>query len=101
MPISMDRFGSEAGFATYDVHAVRRRPQFARPFMWKVECRRCGFEPAHSLDGPGVCPRCHGSAFERVPVPGTLYHAVTGSPMDREERPRRKGWGHGSRRRIT
>ena len=101
MPISMDRFGSEAGFATYHAHAARRGTRCAPPSMWKVECRRCGFEPADPLDSPRVCPRCHSSAFERVPVPGTLYHAATGSPTERQERFGPEAAVQGSRRRIT
>lgn len=41
--------------------------------MFIVECRRCGFEPQEQTVMPrGLCPKCYGWAWHRLPRPGHL-----------------------------
>lgn len=75
MSISMERYGSGGGFARYDPHAAPA----AAPVQWRVECFRCGFEPADALAPPRVCPKCGSGSFEWSPVPGGLLLAATGT----------------------
>ena len=44
----------------------------ARTVAARLECRRCGFEPDAALAPPPACPKCHGGAWERYFVPGSL-----------------------------
>ena len=63
-------------------HAVRKiRPHFAEPRSVRVEprvpasasmpkrvfilCHYCGYAPPGDVPRSGVCPKCHGSSWER------------------------------------
>ena len=37
--------------------------------VYVTECHYCGFRPA---DPPRICPKCHGSTWDRFPRPGSL-----------------------------
>jgi len=68
MSISMERFGSEGHFATYNpiVGGVQRVTIF------QLQCRSCGFEPEGVVTPPRLCPKCHGEAWERYARPGSI-----------------------------
>ena len=68
MSISMERFGSQGHFATYDPH--QQLPQ--RVAVFQVQCRSCGFEPEDVVRPPRVCPKCHGESWERFARPGSI-----------------------------
>ena len=69
MSISMDRFGSEGHFATYDpVTAGTQRSTT----IFQLQCRSCGFEPEDVVTPPRLCPKCHGEAWERFARPGSI-----------------------------
>jgi rubrerythrin len=61
MSISTEYFRSEGHFIQYGppVESGVRTPVF------RIECRRCGFEPEDSIIPPRVCPKCNASAWER------------------------------------
>jgi hypothetical protein len=68
MSISMERFGSEGQFATYNpfeasVQAVA---------IFQIQCRCCGFEPEGVLTIPRLCPKCHSNSWERYAKPGSI-----------------------------
>lgn len=77
MSISMDRFGSEGQFATFD----RYQESVQRVAVFQIQCRSCGFEPADTVVAPRVCPKCHSESWERFARPGSIlenanrYHA--------------------------
>ena len=67
MPVSVDNFESVGAFVTVnpDAPICSMRPL-------QTQCHYCGFtvsDPASLLD---KCPKCGGSAWERIPVPGSL-----------------------------
>jgi len=68
MSISMERFGSEGHFATYD--PARHLPQ--RVAVFQMQCRSCGYEPENVVTPPRLCPKCHGEAWERFARPGSI-----------------------------
>ena len=76
MSISMQRFESSGCFATYDPGACGGPP----PVTLTLQCRHCAFQPDDPLIAPRLCPRCHGSSFERVAVPGILLLLATSTP---------------------
>ncbi len=68
MSISMEPFASEGHFATYD-------PYYAAPqkvAMFQIQCSSCGFEPEDVVVAPKMCPKCHGTHWERYARPGSL-----------------------------
>lgn len=69
MSISTDRMGSDGHFANYE---PRRKRREARPAMFLMQCRACGFQPDNEIVPPNVCPKCHGSSWERMPRPGSI-----------------------------
>jgi rubrerythrin len=68
MSISMERFGSEGHFATYDAH--QSAPE--RVAVFQLQCRSCGFEPADVVTAPRLCPKCHAQSWERFTRPGSI-----------------------------
>ena len=75
MSISMERFESSECFAN-DPRASEGPP----PLTSTLHCCQCAYQPDDPLVAPRVCPRCHGSSFERVAVPGILLLVVTSTP---------------------
>lgn len=68
MSISMDRFGSNGLFPTYQVD-----PPTAAPIaVYMLQCCNCGFEPDNAVVAPRICPKCQGCSFERITRPGSL-----------------------------
>jgi rubrerythrin len=68
MSISMERFGSEGHFATYD--PVNSSSQ--RSAIFQLQCRSCGYEPEDVVTAPRLCPKCHSKAWERFARPGSI-----------------------------
>ncbi len=68
MSISMERFGSEGHFATYNPFP----PLQARTTVFQLQCRCCGFEPEAVVTPPRLCPKCHGESWERFARPGSI-----------------------------
>ncbi len=68
MSISMDRFVSKGGFASYDPH--QNQPQ--RVAIFQLQCRCCGYEPEDPVVAPRVCPKCHSTSWERFARPGSI-----------------------------
>lgn len=68
MSISMERFGSEGHFATYDPHPST----VMRTAVFTLQCRCCGFEPESVVTPPRLCPKCHCESWERFARPGSL-----------------------------
>jgi predicted Zn-ribbon and HTH transcriptional regulator len=68
MSISMERFASQGEFLTYSAD----RPILARPAVFQLQCRSCGFEPEDVVVAPRVCPKCHGESWERFAKPGSI-----------------------------
>lgn len=68
MSISMDRFGSEGQFATFDPYRVER----PHSMVFRLQCRSCGFEPGDTVTKPKLCPKCRGSHWERFARPGSI-----------------------------
>lgn len=68
MSISMERFGSEGHFATYNPITAG----VGRVTIFQLQCRSCGFEPEGAVTPPRLCPKCHGEAWERYARPGSI-----------------------------
>jgi hypothetical protein len=68
MSISMERFGSEGEFATFDPY---HQPA-DRVAVFRLECRSCGFEPTDTVVAPKICPKCHGESWARFAKPGSI-----------------------------
>jgi hypothetical protein len=68
MSISMERFGSNEPLWEPRVSSGSRGPAF--PF--RLQCRSCGFEPEDAITHLPLCPKCHGSAWERFAFPRSL-----------------------------
>ena len=68
MSISMERFGSEGRFATYNPISAGVQ----RVTIFQLQCRSCGFEPEGAVTPPRLCPKCHGEAWERYARPGSI-----------------------------
>lgn len=68
MSISMERFGSDGHFVSYNpiVAGVQRITIF------QLQCRSCGFEPEEAVTPPRLCPKCHGESWERYARPGSI-----------------------------
>ncbi len=68
MSISMERFGSQGQFVTYDpfAHAI------SRVAIFQLQCRCCGYEPTDSVVAPKHCPKCGSESFERFARPGSI-----------------------------
>jgi hypothetical protein len=60
-------------------------PSATIPFI--LQCRACGFEPADVVVPPLRCPKCSGSSWERVVIPGSLLKRAD-ELMDPASRPR-------------
>jgi hypothetical protein len=45
-------------------------PSATLPFL--LSCRSCGFEPDHAMAAPLRCPKCSGSSWEWLVIPGSL-----------------------------
>lgn len=67
MPISVDRFEAQGLFPTYNPFGRSGKPVS----MFQVQCCNCGWEP-NDIVLPKVCPKCHGSSFERFARPGSI-----------------------------
>lgn len=68
MSISVERFGSEGRFATYNPF-----PSVSdRAVVFQLQCRCCGFEPEGVVTPPKLCPKCHGESWERFARPGSI-----------------------------
>lgn len=70
MSISMDHFGSEGQFATYDPYHVTQ----PMAMVFQLQCRSCGFEPEGTVVAPKLCPKCHGKHWERFAKPGSILN---------------------------
>lgn len=68
MSISMDRFGTEGQFATFNPPAGLQQ----RVSMFQIQCRSCGYEPEDVVTPPQVCPKCHSKSWERFARPGSI-----------------------------
>jgi Zn finger protein HypA/HybF involved in hydrogenase expression len=68
MSISMERFGSEGRFATYQPIAAAAHPVA----IFVLQCRSCGFEPENVVSAPRLCPKCHSQSWERFTRPGSI-----------------------------
>ena len=68
MSISMERFGSEGRFVSYDPF----RHDSQRAAIFTLQCRSCGYEPEDTVIAPKVCPKCHGESWERYARPGSI-----------------------------
>lgn len=68
MTISMESFGSQGHFATYDPFAS----SISRVTVFKIQCRCCGFEPEDVVVAPRTCPKCHSQSWERFARPGSI-----------------------------
>jgi len=68
MSISMERFGSEGHFASYNPFAA----EVQRVKIFQIQCRCCGFEVEGAISPPRLCPKCHGEAWERFARPGSI-----------------------------
>ena len=68
MSISMERFASQGEFLTYSPD----RPILARPAVFQLQCRSCGFEPEDVVVAPRICPKCHSESWERFARPGSI-----------------------------
>ena len=68
MSISMERFGSEGHFATYNPATAGDH----RVTIFQIQCRSCGFEPEGAVTPPRLCPKCHGESWERYARPGSI-----------------------------
>ncbi|HEY2584905.1 MAG TPA: hypothetical protein VGI81_03960 [Tepidisphaeraceae bacterium] len=68
MSISMERFGSEGHFATYNPLTAGVQ----RATIFQIQCRSCGFEPEGAVTPPRLCPKCHGESWERYARPGSI-----------------------------
>jgi hypothetical protein len=65
----MEPFESSTGhFLTYDAFAA----QSAKVDMFNLQCASCGFEPENCVTPPKLCPKCHGTAWERYARPGSI-----------------------------
>lgn len=53
---SPERFGSARGPA---------EPERQQPPAVRLECRSCGYEADDPIVPPTVCPKCHGSTWQR------------------------------------
>jgi hypothetical protein len=67
--MAISTFQSEGSFPTYDPH---HRDREAMVEVFRAQCHACGFEPADPLSPPAVCPKCHGSSWERFVLPGSI-----------------------------
>ncbi len=68
MSISMERFGSEGHFATYNPFP----PIATQTAVFQLQCRCCGYEPEGVVTPPRLCPKCHGESWERFARPGSI-----------------------------
>ena len=68
MSISMERFGSDGQFMTFDPYAHA----MTRVSIFQLQCRNCGFEPEDAVVPPRVCPKCHSESWERFAKPGSI-----------------------------
>lgn len=68
MSISMERFGSDGHFASYNPFPASQ----ARTVIFQIQCRACGFEPEGAVTPPRLCPKCHGESWERFARPGSI-----------------------------
>ena len=68
MSISMEKFGSEGTFATYNPFEAAVQ----RVAIFQIQCRCCGFEPEDAVTAPRLCPKCHGNSWERYTRPGSI-----------------------------
>jgi len=68
MSISMERFGAQGQYVTYDPFARA----VSRIAIFQLQCRCCGYEPEDSVVPPKVCPKCGAESFERFARPGSI-----------------------------
>lgn len=80
MSISVDRFASEGTFSTYDPHPCWMRGGVV---VVMAQCHHCGYEAPDPSVVPPRCPKCGCSAFEFVPVPGSLLRVATENRIGR------------------
>jgi hypothetical protein len=77
MSISMERFGAEGQFLTYDAYRQKTPPLK----MYHLQCRTCAYESADSVVGPRVCPKCGGEAWERFILSGAALRNADRYPQ--------------------
>ena len=68
MSIAMDRYGT----SEHPSHSRGMSEPQSPVYPYRVQCRRCGFEPEAGSDQPTRCPKCFGGAWERFTIPGSL-----------------------------
>lgn len=68
MVISMDQFGAQGSFATFDPFKVAGPSSM----VFTLQCRSCGFEPDNAVTAPKCCPKCMGKSWERFARPGSI-----------------------------
>ena len=68
MSISMERFGSEGNFATYNPFEA----SVQKVAIFTIQCRCCGFEPEQTVIAPKLCPKCFSNTWERYARPGSI-----------------------------
>jgi hypothetical protein len=76
MSISMERFGAEGQFTTYDAYRQETPPLK----IYQLQCRRCAYESTDSVVGPRVCPKCGGEAWERLAASGIMLRNADRHP---------------------
>jgi hypothetical protein len=67
--MAISTFQSEGSFPTFDPH---KQAGEARVEIFRAQCHACGFEPADPMSPPPICPKCHGSSWERFVLPGSI-----------------------------
>jgi hypothetical protein len=68
MSISMERFGADGHFASYNPFP----PTSMKTTIFQVQCRSCGYEPDTAITPPRLCPKCHSQSWERFARPGSI-----------------------------
>jgi hypothetical protein len=64
----MERFGATGLFPGYDPQPADPR----RQALYQMQCHGCGFESADVITAPAVCPKCQGTVWERISLPGSI-----------------------------
>jgi Zn finger protein HypA/HybF involved in hydrogenase expression len=68
MSISMEKFGAEGRFVTYDPYQVSQ----SQVMVFRLQCHSCGYEPEDVVVAPRLCPKCHSQSWERFAKPGSI-----------------------------
>ena len=93
MPISMQRFESRGSFP-----ALSEIAQPAPAYPFQTQCHYCGFDCSYFRTPPRICPKCGGSAWERIVRPRSLLVSQVGPSEPLEGLPRQRGVARRGRR---